>query len=65
VSKSSESWPKGRAGAKRALALDSTLAEAHTTLAYGKFLFDSDCRAAEQGFRRAIALNPGYAPAHH
>ncbi|CAN5754290.1 hypothetical protein BH23GEM3_BH23GEM3_10330 [soil metagenome] len=22
-------------------------------------------RAAEEGFRRAIALNPGYAPAHH
>jgi tetratricopeptide (TPR) repeat protein len=28
-------------------------------------LFDWDWRAAEQGFRRAIALNPGYATAHH
>jgi tetratricopeptide (TPR) repeat protein len=28
-------------------------------------LFDSDWRAAEQGFRQAIALNPGYATAHH
>ena len=65
VRKSSEAWPKGRAAAERALALDSTLAEAHTTLAYGKFLFDSDWRAAEQGFRRAIALNPDYATAHH
>jgi adenylate cyclase len=65
VTKSSEAWPKGRAAAERALALDSTLAEAHTTLAYGKFLFESDWRAAEQGFRRAIALNPGYATAHH
>jgi hypothetical protein len=37
----------------------------HTTLAYGKFLFDWDWRAAEQGFRRAIALNPAYATAHH
>jgi TolB-like protein/DNA-binding SARP family transcriptional activator len=65
VTKASEAWPKGRAAAERALAFDSTLAEAHTTLAYGKFLFDSDWRAAEQGFRRAIALNPGYATAHH
>ena len=65
VTNSSEAWPKGRAAAERALALDSTLAEAHTTLAYGKFLFDGDWRAAEQGFRRAIALNPGYATAHH
>ena len=61
----SETWPKGRAAAERALALDSTLAEAHTTLAYGNFLFDWDWRAAEQGFRRAIALNPAYATAHH
>jgi TolB-like protein/DNA-binding SARP family transcriptional activator len=65
VTKSSEAWPKGRAAAERALALDSTLAEAHTTLAYGTFMFDGDWRAAEEGFRRAIALNPGYATAHH
>src|SRR5438067_2154937 len=65
VTNSSEAWPKGRAAAERALALDSTLAEAHTTLAYGKFLFDWDWHAAEQGFRRAIALNPAYPTAHH
>ncbi|MFL5489892.1 MAG: BTAD domain-containing putative transcriptional regulator [Gemmatimonadales bacterium] len=65
VSNSSEAWPKGRAAAERALALDSTLAEAHTTLAYGKFLFESDWRAAEKGFHRAIALSPDYATAHH
>lgn len=65
VARSSEAWPKSRAAAERALALDSTLAEAHTTLAYGKFMFDADWRAAEQGFRRAIALDPGYPTAHH
>ena len=65
VTRSSEAWPKGRAAAERALAIDSTLAEAHTTLAYGRFLFNSDWRAADEGFRRAIALNPGYATAHH
>jgi serine/threonine-protein kinase len=62
---SSEAWPKARAAAERALALDSTLAEAHTTLAYGTFMFGADWRAAAQGFRRAIALDPGYAVAHH
>jgi TolB-like protein/DNA-binding SARP family transcriptional activator/Tfp pilus assembly protein PilF len=65
VTNSSESWPRARAAAERALALDSTQAEAHTTLAYGTFLFERDWRAAEHGFRRAIALNPGYATAHH
>ncbi|HEU4829434.1 MAG TPA: tetratricopeptide repeat protein, partial [Gemmatimonadales bacterium] len=65
VTGSSEAWPKSRAAAERALALDSTLAEAHTTLAYGRFMFDSDWRGAEQGFRRAIALDPGYPTAHH
>ena len=57
------SWLRGRSLA--AVAIDSTLAEAHTTLAYGRFLFNSDWRAADEGFRRAIALNPGYATAHH
>jgi tetratricopeptide (TPR) repeat protein len=65
VTASSTAWPKGRAAAERALALDSTLAEAHTALAYGNFVFDWDWRAAEQGFQRAIALNPNYATAHH
>jgi TolB-like protein/DNA-binding SARP family transcriptional activator len=65
VASPSEAWPRSRAAAERALALDSTLAEAHTTLAYGSFVFDRDWRAAEQGFRRAIALEPGYATARH
>jgi hypothetical protein len=49
VTNSSEAWPKARATAERELALDSTLAAARTTLAYGTFMFDSDWRAAEQG----------------
>jgi TolB-like protein/DNA-binding SARP family transcriptional activator len=65
VTRPTEAWPRSRAAAERALALDSTLAEAHTTLAYGLFVFDRDWDAAEQGFRRALALNPGYATAHH
>jgi hypothetical protein len=58
VTNSSEAWPKARATAERALALDSTLAAARTTLAYGTFMFDSDWRAAEQGFRRQAGERP-------
>ena len=60
-----ETWPKGRGAAHRALALDSTLAEAHTALAYGTMIYDWDWDAAEASFRRAIAADPDYATAHH
>ena len=60
----SESKPKARAAAQRALELDPDTAEAHATLG---FLFgdDYDWKNGEAAFRRAIALNPGYATAHH
>jgi len=61
----SEAWPKAKAAAERALALDSTLASAHTSLAYGTMLYDWDWPRAEAGFRRAIAAAPNYATAHH
>ncbi len=60
-----ETWPKARTAAQRALALDSTLAEAHTALAYGSMIYGWDWVAAEASFRRAIAANPNYATAHH
>jgi adenylate cyclase len=53
-----------RRAAETALSLDSTLAEAHTTLAYIK-MHQWDWRGAEQSFRQAIRLAPGYAVAHH
>ena len=57
----SEGWPKAKAAVDRALALDSTLVEGHAARAYGAFLFERDHRRAEDGFRRAIALDPRYA----
>jgi TolB-like protein/Tfp pilus assembly protein PilF len=60
-----DTWPKARAAALRALALDSTLAEAHTSLAYGSMIYGWDWAAAEASFRRAIAANPDYATGHH
>jgi serine/threonine protein kinase/tetratricopeptide (TPR) repeat protein len=61
---SSEALPKARAAADRALQLDDTLAEAHTSSA---FVYYSQWRwaEAEQEFRRAISLNPNYATTHH
>jgi TolB-like protein/DNA-binding winged helix-turn-helix (wHTH) protein len=53
------------AAAEKALQLDSTLAEAHTSLAAVKVLHDWDWQGAEQEFQRAIELNPNFARAHH
>jgi TolB-like protein/DNA-binding winged helix-turn-helix (wHTH) protein len=59
-----EAYPKAKQAAEQALALDPALAEAHNSSAYVKMYLNWDFVAAEQGFRRAIELNPGYATAH-
>ena len=59
-----EVFPKARIAAEKALALDSSSAEAHTSLAYVKFSYDWDWNGAEAEFKRAIALNQNYATAH-
>jgi TolB-like protein/DNA-binding winged helix-turn-helix (wHTH) protein/Tfp pilus assembly protein PilF len=61
----SEAYPKAKAAAIKALDLDKTLAEAHTSLAFSLDAFDWDWQSAENEFRRAIELNTGYATAHH
>jgi len=53
-------WPEAKSAALKALVLDSTLAEAHTSLAYGTMLYEWDWTAAEAGFKRAIAADPNY-----
>ena len=56
--------PKAKAAAIKALEIDDTLAEAHTALAYVKTIYDWDWTGAEEGFKRAIELNPRNAPTH-
>ncbi len=48
----------------RALELDETLAEAHTSLARVLDAYDWDWTSAEKEYQRAIELNPRYALAH-
>ncbi len=59
-----ELMPKGRAAALKALQLDDTLAEAHTSLGLIAESYDYDWQTAEKEFKRAIQLDPGYATAH-
>jgi TolB-like protein/Tfp pilus assembly protein PilF len=56
----------GRAAelARKALELDRSLGEAHTSLAWAMFHYDFDFIAAENEFERALDLNPRYATAH-
>jgi eukaryotic-like serine/threonine-protein kinase len=60
-----EGWRKAEAAATRALALDSTSAEAYTALAYGNMIYGWNWTAAEENFRRAIHVGPNYATGHH
>src|SRR5207244_625433 len=60
-----ELFPKARAAADKALAIDNNLAEAHVAL--GLVLSDADfnLKAAKREFERALELNPNYAVAHY
>lgn len=58
-----ESYSIAKGLAERALDLDSTLAEAHTVLAWIAFQNEWDWDGAERGFQRAIALDPEYSTA--
>jgi len=59
-----EARPRAKAAAMKALELDGSLAEAHTTLADCLFFYDWDFPKAEEEYRRAIAANPNYPTAH-
>jgi len=60
-----EAYPKARAAALKALKLDETLAEPHSSLARVLEDYDRNWSGAEREHQRAIELNPNYATAHH
>jgi TolB-like protein/Tfp pilus assembly protein PilF len=60
-----EGLTKAKAAAVKALALDPSLAEAHTAIGIYKFFVDWDWEGAEAEFRRATTLNTNNASAHY
>jgi tetratricopeptide (TPR) repeat protein len=60
---SDDARPRALAAARRAIALDSSVAEAHAALAH-ILMHRLHWAEAEREYRRAIALDPGYATAH-
>jgi TolB-like protein/Flp pilus assembly protein TadD len=60
---SKDLYPKAKAAALRALSLDDSLAEAHTSLA-AAYEYEWNWSAAEKQYEKAIELNPNYETAH-
>jgi len=60
----SDAKPRAREAAERAVELDPSSAEAHTSLAVFKLFYDFDWEGCEEEFRKAIALNPNYGYSH-
>lgn len=59
-----ETMPTAKQHALKAIALDETLAHAHTALASIRFYGDWNWEGAAQEFQRALDLNPSDAEAH-
>src|SRR5260221_8066078 len=59
-----EAMPRAREAARRALAIDDSLAEAHASLALVKTWYEFDYTGGEPELQRAIALNPNDADIH-
>jgi eukaryotic-like serine/threonine-protein kinase len=60
-----DAFPKAKAAVFKALELDSTLAEAHTTLAFILQRYEWKWGEAENEYLKAIQLKPSYATAFH
>ncbi len=60
-----ESIGKARAAAMKALELDNSLAEAHASLGWIKWVYDWDWSGAEREFKQAIELRSSYVTAHY
>jgi TolB-like protein/Tfp pilus assembly protein PilF len=58
VLKPRDAYPRAKAAAQKALALDASLGDAHASIGLCAFLYDWDWQAAELAFRRSIDLAP-------
>src|SRR5262249_44639543 len=59
-----EAMPKAKTSIERALKLDESLGEAHSSLAQVRLFYDFDWEGARAEFRRALELNPRSALIH-
>jgi serine/threonine-protein kinase len=59
-----EAYPRAKAAALQALAIDDSLAEAHVSLAMVQKEHDWDWIEAGRRYKRALQLKPNYATAH-
>ncbi len=59
-----EAFRQARTAATKALTLDDSLGEAHTSLAFALDLYGWDWQAAEKEYEQAIKLTPGYSTLH-
>ncbi|MFN2453124.1 MAG: protein kinase [Pyrinomonadaceae bacterium] len=60
-----DTMPQARVAAIRAIALDDSLAEAHTSLGSYKMFYEWDITGAEEEYRKAIRLDAKYGNARH
>jgi TolB-like protein/DNA-binding winged helix-turn-helix (wHTH) protein/Flp pilus assembly protein TadD len=59
-----DAFARSREAAVKAISLDDTLAQAHTSLALAHDLYSWEWDVAEREYKRALQLNPNYASAH-
>ena len=59
-----DAFPRAKAAAQKALALDDTIAEAHSSMALCAFWYDWDWDGAERAFRRALEMRPDNIPGY-
>ena len=62
---STEAYPRALAAAQRAVELDDTSAEAHSSLGFVTFWWSWQGATAEREFKRALELNPDLVRGHH
>src|ERR1035438_8804843 len=62
--KPQDAFPQAEAAARKALELDSTLAEAHVPLGYSQLVYEWNFPEARKEFETALRLRPSYATGH-
>jgi tetratricopeptide (TPR) repeat protein len=65
VMPSAYAFPRAKAAAERAVALDPSLADAHASLAFVDFYWSYNSANAVHEFQKAIKLDPNNATTHH